>query len=94
MLLELGRMSEETASLESNDIVKQYKEVKDVHGKWEDVHFYLGRYYDKLMKNPVDMDVTAKRGLVCVRRSLTNIMCLFLVLAGNHRFSCWYLGIF
>ena len=65
MLLLLGRYSEETASWESNDIMKQYKEVIRVHQDWEDGYFYLAKYYDKVMATLfVESDKVAKKGLV------------------------------
>lgn len=51
MLLLLGRYSEEMSSWESNAIVRQYKEVTQVHQQWEDGYFYMGQYYDKIMSN-------------------------------------------
>ncbi|ESO92356.1 hypothetical protein LOTGIDRAFT_190706 [Lottia gigantea] len=49
-----GRYSEETSSMESNSIVKQYKDVIDVLPNWEDGHFYLANYYDKIMTTLID----------------------------------------
>ena len=33
-----------------------YQEVTDLHNNWENGHFYLGKYYDKLMVNCADGD--------------------------------------
>ena len=44
-----GRYSEETASLESNTIMRQYREVSQVHSQWEDGFFFMAKYYDKIM---------------------------------------------
>ncbi|XP_060075850.1 serine/threonine-protein kinase ATR-like, partial [Ylistrum balloti] len=48
-LLLYGCYSEETSKMESNVILKQYKEVTDVYPDWEDGHFHLAKYYDKIM---------------------------------------------
>ncbi|XP_022100883.1 serine/threonine-protein kinase ATR-like [Acanthaster planci] len=48
-LLLVGRFMEETAKFESNSVMKQYKDVLDVYPEWEDGHFYLAKYYDRLM---------------------------------------------
>ena len=40
---------EETAKFESNSVMKQYKDVLEVNPEWEDGHFYLAKYYDRLM---------------------------------------------
>lgn len=45
---------EDTAKLESNSVMKQYKEVVDVNPAWEDGHFYMAKYYDRLMLNFTD----------------------------------------
>ena len=45
----LGKYYEETASQESNVIMRQYREVLKVHSGWEDGYFYLAKYYDKIM---------------------------------------------
>jgi len=54
MLLQLGRYWDETASLESNAVVRQLKEVTQVHAEWEDGFFYVATYYDKVMMAVVD----------------------------------------
>lgn len=61
-LLQLSRYNEETCSCESNTIVKQFKEVKDVHKEWEDGYFYTAKYYDKIMTTLIDNDRHDKRG--------------------------------
>ena len=33
-----------------------YQEVTALHNNWENGHFYLGKYYDKLMVNCADGD--------------------------------------
>ncbi|KAK7486779.1 hypothetical protein BaRGS_00021926, partial [Batillaria attramentaria] len=48
-LLLYGRYSEQTSSLESNAIVKRYKDVIEVCEDWEDGHFHLAQYYDRVM---------------------------------------------
>ncbi|KAL3865678.1 hypothetical protein ACJMK2_043042 [Sinanodonta woodiana] len=48
-LLLYGRYSEDTSNMESNAIVKQYREVIDILPDSEDGHFYLAKYYDKIM---------------------------------------------
>ncbi|XP_033634079.1 serine/threonine-protein kinase ATR-like [Asterias rubens] len=48
-LLLVGRFMEETAKFESNSVMKQYKDVLEVNPEWEDGHFYLAKYYDRLM---------------------------------------------
>ena len=54
MMLLLGMYREDTSSWESNDIVKQYKNVTNLHSSWEDGWFHLARYYDKVMTNIID----------------------------------------
>ncbi|XP_052796079.1 serine/threonine-protein kinase ATR-like isoform X2 [Mya arenaria] len=53
-LLLYGRYSEETSRIESNQIVKKYKEVIETDPEWEHGHFYLGKYFDKIMTTLVD----------------------------------------
>jgi serine/threonine-protein kinase ATR len=48
-LLLQSRFSEETSSLESNEILKLYHKVITVNHDWEDGHFYIGKYYDKII---------------------------------------------
>ncbi|KAL4227217.1 hypothetical protein ACF0H5_012662 [Mactra antiquata] len=58
-----GRFCEETSKIESNAIVKQYKEVIDIAHDWEDGWFYLGKYFDKIMTALVDdKDDITKQG--------------------------------
>ncbi|XP_045160246.2 serine/threonine-protein kinase ATR-like [Mercenaria mercenaria] len=62
-LLLYGRYCEETSKIESNAIVKQYKEVVDVAPDWEHGYFYLGKYFDKIMTALVDdKDDISKQG--------------------------------
>lgn len=35
--------------MESNAILKRYRDVLDICHDWEDGHFYLAQYYDRLM---------------------------------------------
>ena len=44
-----SRFSEETSCLESNEILKLYRKVISVNHDWEDGHFYMGKYYDKII---------------------------------------------
>eukprot|EP00105_Crassostrea_gigas_P035567 XP_019919715.1 PREDICTED: serine/threonine-protein kinase ATR-like [Crassostrea gigas] len=48
-LLLQSRFSEETSCLESNEILKLYRKVISVNPDWEDGHFYIGKYYDKII---------------------------------------------
>lgn len=50
--------------MESNSIVKQYKEVIKVNGKWEDGYFHVAKYYDKIMTSIFSPDRPEKKGLV------------------------------
>ncbi|XP_060578307.1 serine/threonine-protein kinase ATR-like [Ruditapes philippinarum] len=62
-LLLYGRYCEETSKIESNAIVKQYKEVIEVAPDWEHGYFYLGKYFDKIMTALVDdKDDISKQG--------------------------------
>ncbi|XP_033108232.1 serine/threonine-protein kinase ATR-like isoform X2 [Anneissia japonica] len=53
-LLMVGRLMEDTANFESNSVMKQYKDVVEVNPEWEDSHFYLAKYYDRLMLSVTD----------------------------------------
>ncbi|XP_074649776.1 serine/threonine-protein kinase ATR-like [Tubulanus polymorphus] len=53
-LLLIGRYSDETASVETNKIVRQFRDVIDVNPDWEGGYFYLAKYYDKVMTNMCD----------------------------------------
>ncbi|XP_061492905.1 serine/threonine-protein kinase ATR isoform X2 [Rhineura floridana] len=48
-LLLVGRFMEETANFESNAVMKKYKDVTAYLPEWENGHFYLAKYYDKVM---------------------------------------------
>jgi serine/threonine-protein kinase ATR len=48
-LLLIGQWMEETAHYDTQTVLKQYKSVIDVQPKSEEGHFYLGKYYDRLM---------------------------------------------
>ncbi|KAI0215805.1 Serine/threonine-protein kinase ATR [Lamellibrachia satsuma] len=62
VLLLLGNYCEETASWESNAIMRQYKEVIKVHSDWEDGYFHIAKYYDKIMTNLIESDRPEKKG--------------------------------
>ncbi|KAL5004570.1 hypothetical protein ScPMuIL_018026 [Solemya velum] len=53
-LLLYGRYSEEKSNLESNAIVRQYKEVIEMNSEWEDGHFHLAKYYDRIMTTLIE----------------------------------------
>lgn len=53
LLLLLNTYKEEDATLESNDIMKKYKEAADMNSRMEDVFVAMARYYDKIMNNCV-----------------------------------------
>ncbi|XP_071509803.1 serine/threonine-protein kinase ATR-like [Diadema antillarum] len=53
-LLLVGRFMEDTAKFESNSVMRQYKAVTEVNPEWEDGHFYMAKYYDRLMLNFTD----------------------------------------
>lgn len=53
-LLLVGRFMEDTAKFESNSVMKQYMSVTEVNSEWEDGHFYLAKYYDRLMLSFAD----------------------------------------
>ncbi|XP_077988664.1 serine/threonine-protein kinase ATR-like [Glandiceps talaboti] len=53
-LLLIGRFMEATAKSESNAVMRQYKDVISVHNEWEDGHFYLAKYYDRIMSTVAD----------------------------------------
>lgn len=62
-LLLYGRYCEETSKIESNAIVKQYKEVIETAPDWEHGYFYLGNYFDRIMTALVDdKDDISKQG--------------------------------
>eukprot|EP00731_Ephydatia_muelleri_P024256 Em0016g527a len=48
-MLLIGQWMEETAHYDQNTILKQYKKVVAVNPESEDGHFFLGKYYDRLM---------------------------------------------
>ena len=62
-LLLFGRYSEETSNMESNAIVKQYKEVIEVNPQMEGGYFYLAKYFDKIMTTLIeDKDDISRQG--------------------------------
>ena len=62
ILLLLGQYCEETASQESNTILKLYRDVVKVHEEWEDGYFYLASYYDKILCKVFDQSTQHKKG--------------------------------
>lgn len=48
-LLLIGKWMEDTAHYDTQTILKQYKRVIAVYSESEEGHFYLGKYYDRLM---------------------------------------------
>ncbi|KAK3744393.1 hypothetical protein QZH41_012155, partial [Actinostola sp. cb2023] len=55
-----GRWMEETAHYEPNPIIKKFREVTDLPTNWENGHFYIGKYYDRLMLACLDEEKTNK----------------------------------
>ncbi|XP_069753467.1 serine/threonine-protein kinase ATR isoform X3 [Narcine bancroftii] len=60
----VGRFMEETANFESNAVMKKYKEVTNLLPDWEDGHFYLAKYYDKLMPMVTDNKIEKQGDLI------------------------------
>eukprot|EP00058_Branchiostoma_floridae_P009059 XP_002594547.1 hypothetical protein BRAFLDRAFT_104468 [Branchiostoma floridae] len=58
-LLLVGRLMEDTAMYDSNQVMKQYKSVVEVYQEWEDGHFYLAKYYDRIMTTMRETPVKA-----------------------------------
>ncbi|CAM1327849.1 ATR (predicted) [Pycnogonum litorale] len=50
MKLLLARYIDDSASLDSESVVKMYRKVVDLAPEWEDAHFYIGQLYDKIMQ--------------------------------------------
>ncbi|XP_068136880.1 serine/threonine-protein kinase ATR isoform X2 [Hyperolius riggenbachi] len=63
-MLLLGRFMEETANFESNAVMKKYKDVTSLLPEWEDGHFYLAKYYDKLMPMLTDNKMEKQGDLI------------------------------
>uniref|UniRef100_H3ANL6 Serine/threonine-protein kinase ATR n=1 Tax=Latimeria chalumnae TaxID=7897 RepID=H3ANL6_LATCH len=63
-MLLVGRFMEETANFESNAIMKKYKDVTSLLPEWEDGHFYLAKYYDKLMPMVTDNKMERQGDLI------------------------------
>ncbi|XP_032120263.1 serine/threonine-protein kinase ATR isoform X4 [Sapajus apella] len=63
-MLLVGRFMEETANFESNAIMKKYKDVTACLPEWEDGHFYLAKYYDKLMPMVTDNKMEKQGDLI------------------------------
>ncbi|KAM9030987.1 serine/threonine-protein kinase ATR isoform X1 [Sarcophilus harrisii] len=63
-MLLVGRFMEETANSESNAIMKKYKDVTLFLPEWEDGHFYLAKYYDKLMPMVTDNKMEKQGDLI------------------------------
>ncbi|KAL6038204.1 hypothetical protein STEG23_030972, partial [Scotinomys teguina] len=60
----VGRFMEETANFESNAVMKKYKDVTLFLPEWEDGHFYLAKYYDKLMPMVTDNKMEKQGDLI------------------------------
>ncbi|KAM4771138.1 serine/threonine-protein kinase ATR [Rhinophrynus dorsalis] len=60
----VGRFMEETANFESNAVMKKYKDVTSLLPEWEDGHFYLAKYYDKLMPMVTDNKMEKQGDLI------------------------------
>ncbi|KAM8770022.1 serine/threonine-protein kinase ATR [Rhynchonycteris naso] len=60
----VGRFMEETANFESNAVMKAYKDVTLFLPEWEDGHFYLAKYYDKLMPMVTDNKMEKQGDLI------------------------------
>ncbi|KAG8445307.1 hypothetical protein GDO86_010190 [Hymenochirus boettgeri] len=63
-MLLVGRFMEETANFESNAVMKKYKDVTTLLPEWEDGHFYLAKYYDKLMPMVTDNKMEKQGDLI------------------------------
>ncbi|OCT80913.1 hypothetical protein XELAEV_18027725mg [Xenopus laevis] len=63
-MLLVGRLMEETANFESNAVMKKYKDVTALLPEWEDGHFYLAKYYDKLMPMVTDNKMEKQGDLI------------------------------
>uniref|UniRef100_A0A6I8NKR0 Serine/threonine-protein kinase ATR n=1 Tax=Ornithorhynchus anatinus TaxID=9258 RepID=A0A6I8NKR0_ORNAN len=63
-MLLVGRFMEETANFESNAVMKKYKDVTSCLPEWEDGHFYLAKYYDKLMPMVTDNKMEKQGDLI------------------------------
>ncbi|XP_032621521.1 serine/threonine-protein kinase ATR isoform X5 [Chelonoidis abingdonii] len=63
-MLLVGRFMEETANFESNAVMKKYKDVTFFLPEWEDGHFYLAKYYDKLMPMVTDNKMEKQGDLI------------------------------
>ncbi|XP_053567639.1 serine/threonine-protein kinase ATR [Bombina bombina] len=63
-MLLIGRFMEETANFESNAVMKKYKDVTSLLPEWEDGHFYLAKYYDKLMPMVTDNKMEKQGDLI------------------------------
>ncbi|XP_076341762.1 serine/threonine-protein kinase ATR-like [Tachypleus tridentatus] len=47
--LMLAKYSEESAVLESNALILMYRDVVAIQPEWEEGHFHLAKYYDRVM---------------------------------------------
>ncbi|GAB6018708.1 hypothetical protein CHUAL_000384 [Chamberlinius hualienensis] len=45
----LARYSEETSNLESNAIILMFRDVLEINSEREDSHYFLARYYDRIL---------------------------------------------
>lgn len=53
----LARYSEESATQEVNTIKQYYREACEMNKQWEDGHFHLAMYYDRILSS---LDVKEK----------------------------------
>jgi serine/threonine-protein kinase ATR len=53
---------EDTSNLESNEIVKRYKNVIEICPEWEMGHFQLAQYYERVMGIIADKEKPDKYG--------------------------------
>ncbi|XP_053162859.1 serine/threonine-protein kinase ATR isoform X2 [Hemicordylus capensis] len=63
-LLLVGRFMEETANFESNAVMKKYRDVTVYLPEWENGHFYLAKYYDKVMPTVTDNKMEKQGDLI------------------------------
>lgn len=92
-----GRYSDEASSLESNSILRKYREVIDIYNDWEEGHFYLAQYYDKIMTTLFEEN-TAKGYSICYAFYLemfstfqsVNLLVLRIHYYSLNTNSCWF----
>ena len=61
VLLLLAQYREETSSLDSQSMIRHFRDIHKVYDKWEDSYFMCANYYDKLMNN-MCMEKPEKKG--------------------------------